>query len=82
MNIPISSVNVWTPTGVRVATQFAVRSVSYANGPAQADARLLDANGAELAAQIVGATEAQTAAWTDDESFYEVLAQNAGLTPV
>jgi hypothetical protein len=56
--------------------------VNYQNGPAVADCQLLDAAGAEVASQLVNATEAQTAAWTDDAGFYEVLAQNAGLTPL
>lgn len=80
--IAISPVSVWTPTGTKSATQFGVRYVTYQNGPAIADTVLLDAAGAEVATQLVNATEAQTAAWSDDEAFYAVLAQNAGLTPV
>jgi len=80
--VPIQSVSVWTPTGTKTATQFAVRYVTYQNGPAVADTILLDVDGAEVAAQLVNATEAQTAAWTDDEDFYAVLATNAGLTPL
>ena len=80
--INVQPVNVWTPTGTKTATQFGVRYVNYQNGPAIADTVLLDAAGAEVATQLVNATEAQTAAWTDDEAFYEVLAQNAGLTPL
>lgn len=80
--VPIQSVSVWTPTGTKTATQFAVRYVNYQNGPAVADTILLDAAGAEVAAQLVNATEAQTAAWTNDEAFYKVLAQNAGLSPL
>jgi len=80
--IAISPVSVWTPTGTKTATQFNVRYVQYVNGPAIADTQLLDAAGVEVAAQLVNATEAQTAAWTDDVGFYEVLAQNAGLTPL
>jgi len=80
--IAISPVSVWTPTGTKTATQFAPRYVSYQNGPAVADCVLLDAAGAEVSAQLVNATEAQTDAWTDDASFYAVLAENAGLTPV
>ena len=80
--IAISPVSVWTPAGTKSATQFACRYVNYVNGPAVADCQLLDASGVEIAAQLVNATEAQTAAWTDDAGFYEVLAQNAGLTPL
>jgi hypothetical protein len=80
--IAISPVSVWTPTGTKTATQFNVRYVQYVNGPAVADTQLLDAAGAEVATQLVNATEAQTAAWTDDAGFYAVLAQNAGLTPL
>jgi hypothetical protein len=75
-------VSVWTPAGTKSATQFACRYVNYQNGPAVADCQLLDAAGAEVSSQLVNATEAQTAAWTDDVGFYEVLAQNAGLTPL
>ncbi len=80
--INIQPVSVWTPTGTKQATQFGVRYVNYQNGPAIADTILLDAAGAEVATQLVNATEAQTAAWTDDEAFYKVLAENAGLTPL
>ena len=80
--IAIAPVSVWTPAGTKSATQFNVRYVNYQNGPAVADCQLLDASGAEVAAQLVNATEAQTAAWTDDVGFYKVLAQNAGLTPL
>jgi len=80
--IAISPVSVWTLTGIKSATQFNVRYVNYQNGPAVADCQLLDAAGAEVASQLVNATEAQTAAWTDDVGFYKVLAQNAGLTPL
>ena len=80
--IAISPVSVWTPAGTKSATQFAVRYVNYVNGPVVADCQLLDAAGAEVASQLVNATEAQTAAWTDDVGFYKVLAQNAGLTPL
>jgi hypothetical protein len=80
--INVSPVSVWTPAGTKSATQFSVRYVNYVNGPAVADCQLLDAAGAEVATQLVNATEAQTAAWTDDVGFYKVLAQNAGLTPL
>jgi hypothetical protein len=80
--IAISPVSVWTPAGTKSATQFSVRYVNYVNGPAVADCQLLDAAGAEVATQLVNATEAQTATWTSDEAFYKVLAQNAGLTPL
>ena len=82
MNIAISPVSVWTPSGTKQATQFGVRYVNYVNGPSVADCVLLDAAGAEVSAQLVNATEAQTAAWTTDEAFYKVLAQNAGLSPL
>jgi hypothetical protein len=80
--IAISPVSVWTPTGTKSATKFTARYVSYQNGPAVADCVLLDAAGAEVSAQLVNATAAQTASWTSDEAFYKVLAQNAGLSPV
>jgi hypothetical protein len=80
--IAISPVSVWTSSGTKSATQFGVRYVTYQNGPAVADCVLLDAAGAEVSAQLVNATAAQTATWTTDEAFYKVLAQNAGLSPV
>jgi len=80
--IAISPVSVWTLTGIKSATQFNVRYVNYQNGPAVADTQLLDANGAELASTLVNATAEQTATWTNDEAFYKVLAENAGLTPL
>jgi hypothetical protein len=80
--IAISPVSVWSPTGTKTATGFFPRYINYQNGPAVADCQLLDAAGAEVAAQLVNATAAQTATWTSDEAFYKVLAQNAGLTPL
>jgi len=80
--IAIQPVSVWTATGTKTAVKFFPRYINYVNGPAVADCQLLDAAGAEVASQLVNATEAQTAAWTDDVGFYEVLAQNAGLTPL
>jgi len=80
--INVQPVSVWTPTGTKSATKFTARYVSYQNGPAVADCVLLDASGAEVSCQLVNATEAQTDAWTTDEAFYKVLAQNAGLSPV
>jgi hypothetical protein len=80
--IAIVPVSIWTPAGTKSATQFNVRYVNYQNGPAVADCQLLDASGAEVSAQLVNATAAQTATWTSDEAFYKVLAQNAGLTPL
>ena len=80
--IAITPVSVWTPAGTKSATKFGVRYVNYQNGPAVADCVLLDAAGAEVSAQLVNATAAQTATWTSDEAFYKVLAQNAGLSPV
>lgn len=79
--IAITPVQVWTATGTATATQFNVRYVTYRNGPCVADAQLLDANGVEVGSATVEATTEQTATWTDDEDFYAVLAENAGLTP-
>ena len=80
--IAITPVSVWTSAGTKSATKFGVRYVNYQNGPAVADCVLLDAAGAEVSAQLVNATEAQTATWTSDSAFYRVLATNAGLTPL
>ena len=80
--VDITPVSVWTATGTKTAVKFFPRYINYQNGPAVADCQLLDAAGAEVASQLVNATEAQTATWTSDEAFYKVLAQNAGLTPL
>lgn len=80
--VPITPVSVWTSSGTKTATQFCVRYVNYQNGPAVADCTLLTATGEEVSSQLVNATTAQTEAWTTDEAFYAVLAQNAGLNPI
>lgn len=80
--VTIQPVIVWTPTGTKTATKFTVRYVNYQNGPAVADCTLNETDGTEVSSQLVNATEAQTDAWTTDEAFYKVLAQNAGLTPL
>jgi hypothetical protein len=79
--LSITPVSIWTPAGLRSATQFNVRAVNYSGGTAQADCQLLDAQGHELSSQLVAATAEQCDAWTDDDAFYAVLAENAGLTP-
>lgn len=80
MKISIQPVSVWTSTGKKDADQFEVRYVNYANGAAAADCHLW-AGDTEVSAMLVNATAEQCAAWTDDESFYAVLAQDAGLVP-
>lgn len=82
--IPINPVSVWTPTGIQSATQFEVRYVNYVRGTAVADCHLHTGgeNSIEVSSQLVNATEEQCDAWTDDVSFYKVLAENAGLVPV
>ena len=87
--IAIQPVTVWTASGTKSATLFEVRYVNYQNGPAVADTHLwsVDADGkpeTEVGASLVNATAEQTAQWNgdDDVSFYRMLAQNAGLTPV
>ncbi len=81
--VNIAPVSVWTSTGTKSAVKFGVRYTNYNNdGTSTSDTVLLDAADSEVAAQLVTATEAQTSAWTDDEAFYKVLAQNAGLTPL
>lgn len=81
MKIQIQPVQTWTPTGILSADLFEVRYVNYSNGTATADCHLWSGE-TEVAAQLVTATSEQTADWTDDKAFFEVLAQNAGLTPV
>lgn len=78
MFIDITPVTVWTPTGLKSASRFEVRYVNYQNGPAIADCHLWTAD-EEVSSLLVGATEAQCSAWTDDATFYAVLAANAGL---
>ncbi len=78
----ISPVSVWTPAGVVSATKFRVNSVVYAGGTARASCQLFSAGGTALADQSVNATAEQCAEWTDDDAFYRVLAQNAGLSPL
>lgn len=81
--IDIAPVSVWTSTGTKSAVKFGVRYTNYNNdGTSTSDTVLLDAGNSEIAAQLVNASQAQTAAWTDDVGFYEVLAANAGLTPL
>lgn len=81
--VDIAPVSVWTSTGTKSAVKFGVRYTNYNNdGTSTSDTVLLDVAGSEVAAQLVNATAAQTAAWTDDEAFYKVLAQNAGLSPL
>jgi hypothetical protein len=82
--IAIDPVTIWTPTGTKTAVNFGVRYVNYQNGPAVADTVLLDADGSEVATQLVQATTEQTEQWNgdDDVPFYTILAENAGLTPV
>ena len=78
--IAITPVTIWTSTGTKTAVNFGVRYVNYQNGPAVADTVLLAADGSEVATQLVQATQEQTDAWTDDVTFYGILAENAGLT--
>lgn len=81
--VNIAPVSVWTSTGTKSAVKFGVRYTNYNNdGTSTSDTVLLDVAGSEVAAQLVNATAAQTAAWEDDEAFYKVLAQNAGLSPL
>lgn len=84
-SINIVPVSLWTSSGVLQADTFEVRYISYAGGRATADCHLWSSAGpspVEVSAQLVPATEAQCAAWTDDPAFFRVLAANAGLTPV
>lgn len=81
--VQITPVSIWTNSGIKTGTKFKVRYVNYNNGPAKADCQILDADDNEVAAQLVDATQEQTALWdgSDDIPFYKVLAQNAGLSP-
>lgn len=81
--IPIQPVPIWTGSGTQNAVGFYVTSVQYDNtGVGTGFYQLLDADGGVVLSSSVMATPAQTANWTSDEAFYEVLAGNAGLTVV
>jgi len=80
MTIDIIPVPVWTAAGLKQANKFEVRYVNYQNGPAVADCHIL-ADTEEVSSQLVSATPEQTAQWTDDVTFFKILAQNAGLNP-
>jgi hypothetical protein len=80
--ISIVPVSIWTTNGVKNAVKFQVDYITYNNnGLASANTKLLDSQDMELTNQVVFATAAQTALWSDDVEFYKTLAQNAGLTP-
>lgn len=83
--INIVPVNIWTGTGVVSANKFEVRYVTYTAPSAVADCHLWvdDGNGSvtEVAGKIVTATQQQCEAWTDDVTFFSILATNAGLQP-
>lgn len=83
-SITITPVAIWTPLGVQQADTFEVRYITYANGVASADCHLWTsgASPVEVGSQIVAASQAQCAAWSDDDAFFSVLAQNAGLVPI
>lgn len=82
-NIAIQPVSIWGNGGTKQAVTFAVSSVSYdATGIATGFYSLLDGSGVSLLSSSIMATAEQTAGWTDDVSFYKVLAGNAGLTVV
>lgn len=64
------------------ATKFDVINVVYAaNGTATANALLKESDGTLVDSLVASASAAQTAAWSDDDTFFKTLATNAGLTP-
>jgi hypothetical protein len=80
--ISIVPVSVWTPDGVKTATKFGIKYITYINGFVSANTSIINDEDHEISSQAVNATPAQTNLWTDDIEFYKVLAQNAGLTPI
>lgn len=87
--IEIEPVSIWTPTGTQIFSLFIVNQVMYSpNGTATASCSFLTTlpqpNMPPVSNQSfpVYADAEQCAAWTNDASFYRVLAENAGLTPV
>ena len=82
MKIDITPISVWTPGGIVSVNKFEVRYVNYKpDGTAVADCHLF-AGSVEVGAKLVDATKAQTDAWESDETFFGVIAENAGLSPV
>ena len=80
MTIAIAPYTMGSPGAPKVGTQFEVRYINYSAPTAVADCHLLDADGAEIMAiGLVSATAEQCAAWTDDATFAEALAVNAGF---
>jgi hypothetical protein len=78
--LDINPISVWSSSGIKQANRFEVCYIQYMNGGVSAQCRILKDN-IEVISQIVTATPDQTSTWTDDLSFYKVLAQNAGLIP-
>jgi len=91
--IKIQPVQIWTKSGVKTATAFEIRYINYNGSSAIADCHLwtessnisgsvVDAS-VEIYASAVNATQEQCLNWgTDNVPFYNVLAINAGLSPV
>lgn len=83
-SIPIEPVSVYNNGATREVTQFAIVRVDYTGDGTGASAIsiLLDADNAQCGGSAVYATQEQCDKWFDDDSFYRVLAVNAGLTPI
>ena len=82
-SIPIEPVSVYNNGATREATQFDVARIEYSEGSgATAISILLSEDGTQCGGSAVLATQAQCDQWLDDDSFYRVLAVNAGLTPL
>ena len=78
--IPIAPYTMGSPAQPKVGVLFEVRYVQYTAPTAVADCHLLDADGVEIMpVGLVPATAEQCAEWTDDATFAEVLAVNAGF---
>ena len=84
MKIDIAPVIIWTSSGLVEANKFEVRRIIYENGSAKAESYLwsdTDAGSICLSSQQVEVTQEQCVDWSDDTTFYIVIAGNAGLSP-
>lgn len=77
--ISIQPISVWN-NGSKTGTGFVVTNVNYdAAGVSTGFYNIVDASDNVIFSSTIMATAEQTASWTDDQAFYRVLAQNAGL---
>lgn len=81
--LSIQPVSFWTNNGAKQAVAMEFTGIQYnPAGTAVASFTLNDNTGNVLAASTVFATVEETANWSDDGSFFRLLAQKTGLLPV